>query len=156
MPIDDSATQRALDRLLVLILPASARVSEEMGAEVRRAARANLEDPLGHLADSITLTGPDRVGTSAYRTQVGPTAIYGRQRELGGPIDPHDSGGVLTAHYRAPGYWMWDFGHGLVDVFTGHVDQVGQHYLKRGVEESLPELLRIAKRIWGAVLRTAL
>lgn len=154
MAIDDRAAQAALDRLLVALQASAAKVSEEMAKEVQRAARANLESPIGPLADSIRLEGPDRIETYAYRTKVGPTLIYGRQRELGGPIDPVDEA-VLTAAYRAPGYWTWDFGGGEVDVFAHHVDQVGQHYLKRGVEQSMPMFLRIARKVWGDRVRVS-
>lgn len=147
MPIDDSRAQRALDKLLVLLPTATAIVSLEMARDVRSEARAYLKDPLGPLAESIHTTGPDRVGTNAFRTRVGPTLVYGRQRELGGHIDA----GILTAHYRDPGYWTWNGS----DVFTQHVFQVGQHYLKRGVETSLPRLLRTAQKIWGDTIRMA-
>lgn len=157
MAIDDSAAQHALDRLIALLPSATSRVSQEMANEVQGAARNNLTDPVGPLAESILTEGPDRIGISSYRTLAGPTLDYGRQRELGGPIDPVQRL-ILTAAYRAPGYWMWDYQDGLGEreVFTGHVNQVGQHYLKRGVEASLPELLRIATRIWGDVLRFSL
>lgn len=154
MPIDDRAAQAALDRLIAALPQSAARVSSEMGQETQRAARNNLDDPLGPLADSVLPEGPDQIGTSAYRTRVGPTLVYGRQRELGGTIEPTSST-FLTAHFRDPGYWMWNFGHGLVDVFALNVYQEGQHYLKRGVEESIPAYLRIARRVWGDVLRLA-
>lgn len=154
MPIDDRAAQEALDRLLVALPASAAQVSKEMADITTMAGRGHLKDPLGPLAESIHEEGPDQIGAYAYRTRTGPTLDYGRQRELGGPIDPVNKT-ILTAAHRAPGYWMWDFGHGLVDVFTHHVDQVGQHYLKRGVEDSFPEYLRIARRVWGTLMRIA-
>ena len=150
MPIDVRATQAALDEMLSTLPQATARVSREMGEQVRGAAMHELKDPIGPLAESMLVTGPDLVGSYEYRTRTGPTLVYGRQRELGGPINPVN-GSVLTAHYRAPGYWTWEG----ADVFTDHVFQTGQHYLKRGVEISLPRLRMIAERVWFNWLRQA-
>lgn len=156
MPIDDSAAQDALDRLLEILPAATARVSSEMADEVRLEARANLKDPLGPLAESIHNEGPDQIGATTFQTKTGPTLVYSRQRELGGEIFPRERT-VLTAAFRDPGYWTWDYGDGRGerDVFTTHVFQVGQHYLKRGVELAMPTLLRIAARIWADALRLA-
>lgn len=148
MPIDVHATQAALDEMLATLPQATARVSREMGEQVRGAAMHELKDPIGPLAESILVTGPDLTGAYRYRTRTGPTLVYGRQRELGGHIVPVDAN-LLTAHYRDPGYWTWQG----ADVFTDHVFQVGQHYLKRGVEISLPRLRMIAERIWNNWLR---
>lgn len=109
---------------------------------------------MGPLAESIRTEGPDRIGTYAYRTKAGPTLVYGRQRELGGPIEPVNSD-LLTAHYRSPGYWTWDFGRGEEDVFSLHVDQFGQHYLRRGVVAGMPEFVRISRKVWGDLMRIA-
>jgi hypothetical protein len=154
MPIDVRAAQDALDRLIDALPASAARVSSEMGQRAQRETRGNLADPLGPLADSVRAEGPDQIGTFAFRTKVGPTLNYGRQRELGGPIDPVTET-VLTAARRAPGYWVWDYGSGLVDVFAHHVDQVGQHYLKRGVESSFTAFVGIARRVWGDLMRVA-
>lgn len=156
MPIDVSDAQTALNRLLTILLPATARVTYEMAGEVSDEARSQLTDPLGPLAESILLTGPDQIGAYSYQTRTGPTLVYGRQRELGGPIEPV-SRIFLTAAFRDPGYWTWDYGDGRgeVDVFALSVFQEGQHYLKRGVELSMPKLARIALQIWGDALRTA-
>jgi hypothetical protein len=155
MPVDDRAAQAALDELIIACTAASAGIVQEGAEDVQRASRLNLKDAVGELAMSITITGPDPIGAAAYEAEIGPTAIYGRQRELGGPIDPI-SRTVLTAAFRDPGYWMWDYGdgQGLREVFTHHVFQVGQHYLKRGLEEMIPEYFRIAIRRWGAAIRS--
>lgn len=150
MPIDVTGAQLGLDRLLAALPVATARASSEMADAVKIEAQANLKNPLGPLATSMRAEGPDMIGTTSWRTKMGPTLIYGRQRELGGHIDPVDAT-ILTAHYRAPGYWTWEG----QDVFTNHVFQLGQHYLKRGVEMALPRLHHIAARIWGDALRSA-
>lgn len=154
MPIDVRAAQDALDRLIAALPASAAHVSSEMAKEAQGAARANLKNPVGPLAESILMEGPDHIGTFAYRTKLGPTLDYGRQRELGGPIDPVDAP-ILTAAHRSPGYWMWDYGYGMVEAFAPHVEQVGQHYLKRGVEESIPAFMRIARKVWGDLMRIA-
>jgi|SRR5215831_2206281 len=38
----------------------------------------------GNLRRSITVTGPEAIGPSMWKGQVGPTAVYGRIQELGG------------------------------------------------------------------------
>lgn len=154
MPIEVGAAQDALDRLIAGLPRSAAEVSRQMAHAAQRNARGNLEDPIGPLAESILTEGPDRIRTWTYRTRVGPTLVYGRQRELGGPIEPVNRE-MLTAHYRDPGYWTWDFGRGEEDVFSLHVEQFGQHYLKRGVESAFPELVRIARKVWGDMVRLA-
>lgn len=156
MAIDVSAAQDALNRLLAILPAATARVSHAMAEEVTSGGKAQLTDPLGPLAESITITGPDQIAAYSYQTLTGPTLVYGRQRELGGEILPQERS-ILTASFRDPGYWTWDYGDGRgeVDVFAYSVFQVGQHYLKRGVELSMPKLAQIAMRIWGDALRAA-
>lgn len=149
MSIEVAKTEAAIDQLLVMLPAATSRVVAAGAEEIQMFARAELTDPLGPLGESIRIQGPDRIGAFSYRAKIGPTLNYGRQRELGGPIDPVNSS-VLTAAYRSPGYWTWN-GH---DVFTPHVFQVGQHYLKRGVEISLPLIARSAHRIWSDMIRS--
>jgi phage gpG-like protein len=38
----------------------------------------------GNLRRSVRVTGPDPVGSTGWRGQTGPTAVYGRIQELGG------------------------------------------------------------------------
>jgi hypothetical protein len=156
MPIDVRATQDGIDRLIAALPASAAHVSSEMASEAQRATRANLTDPLGPLAESVLPEGPDQIGTFSYRTRLGPTLVYGRQRELGGSIEPVTQT-YLTASNRAPGYWMWDYGHGrgLEEVFALNVFQEGQHYLKRGVEQSIPAFMSLARRVWGELMRIA-
>ena len=55
----------------------------------------------GNLRRSITVTGPEPLTPGSWRGQVGPTAIYGRVQELGGPTGR----GVLPARpYMQPSY----------------------------------------------------
>jgi len=47
----------------------------------------------GNLRRSITVTGPEPLTANSWRGSVGPTAVYGRVQELGGPTGR----GVLPA-----------------------------------------------------------
>lgn len=40
----------------------------------------------GQLRRSIKVVGPRAIGGGTYEAQIGPTAVYGRIQELGGPI----------------------------------------------------------------------
>lgn len=55
----------------------------------------------GNLRRSIAVTGPAPITANAWRGKVGPTAVYGRVQELGGPTGR----GVLPARpYLHPSY----------------------------------------------------
>lgn len=55
----------------------------------------------GNLRRSITVMGPEPVTPNSWRGQVGPTAVYGRVQELGGPTGR----GTLPARpYLEPSY----------------------------------------------------
>lgn len=45
----------------------------------------------GDLRRSIIVEGPHTSGPDVWSGQVGPTTVYGRQRELGGPIFPKNA-----------------------------------------------------------------
>jgi len=81
----------------------------------------NSTNPPGDLARSIDVEGPHGAD-GVYEGEVGPTTIYGRQRELGGDIYPK----------RARALHFFTFGH---EVFTRHVYQVGAHYMLKTYEE---------------------
>lgn len=78
----------------------------------------------GDLRRSIDVEGPHGAD-GIYAGEVGPTVIYGRQRELGGDIYP----------VRAKALVFSRFG---VTVFTRHVFQVGSHYMERAYNETIP------------------
>lgn len=80
----------------------------------------------GDLGRSIEVEGPAGDG-GIYSGKVGPTVIYGRQRELGGDI------------YKSPGWMKFMWGDkGL--TFAHHVYQKPEPYLKPATEEQLPNL----------------
>jgi hypothetical protein len=100
----------------------------------------NTTNAPGDLARSIDVEGPEG-GEGVYEGRVGPTVIYGRQRELGGAIDKLDgymkfstTGAFLPnfgQHYPEQRYGGGDF------VFTHHVFQFGAHYMLQAQDEVL-------------------
>jgi hypothetical protein len=77
----------------------------------------NTTNAPGDLARSIDVEGPEG-GEGVYEGRVGPTVIYGRQREFG-------------QHYPEQRYGGGDF------VFTHHVFQFGAHYMLQAQDEVL-------------------
>ena len=94
-PVYVATTQTAIDRLILLLDSATSEgvaksaeaVREKAAALAPKGVEGNSTDPPGHLAQSILVSGPVG-GGGEYAAQVGPTVVYGRQRELGGPIFP--------------------------------------------------------------------
>lgn len=84
----------------------------------------NSTDPPGNLARSILVDGPTGAA-GEYTAQVGPTVIYGRQRELGGHIYP-TTAGVLRFEKWGEIY------------YTHHVYQAPEPYMKPGFDEVEP------------------
>ena len=78
----------------------------------------------GDLAASILVEGPHG-GAGLYAGEVGPTVVYGRQRELGGDIYPQAA------------EWLFFIWHGE-PTFSLHVHQEGAHYLRDAYDEVLP------------------
>lgn len=90
----------------------------------------NTTNPPGDLARSIDVEGPAG-GDGVYAGRVGPTVIYGRQRELGGDIYPQ----------RAKALHFWKFGE---EVYTRHVYQHPEPYMRPAEMESIPSIELIA------------
>ncbi|MGC8473068.1 MAG: hypothetical protein ACP5PW_01490 [Candidatus Dormibacteria bacterium] len=94
-PVDVGATEFAISRLILRLDSATNEAVARSAENVRAKAAAlapkgtpgNSTDPPGRLGQSILVTGPAG-GGGEYRAFVGPTTVYGRQRELGGPIFP--------------------------------------------------------------------
>ena len=99
----------------------------------------NSTNPPGDLARSIDVDGPYG-GDGLWAGEVGPTVIYGRQRELGGDIYPR----------TAKALHFWRFGE---EVYTRHVYQAPEPYLAPAEAESLPAIQTMAdERIAAAIL----
>jgi phage gpG-like protein len=113
----------ALDAVVAKQRAATRQATAKLLHQIERAAKANLalgthrrgepttsapgEPPdlvTGNLRRGVQVTGPEAVGATGWRGEVGPTAIYGRIQELGGITGAHHS--VLPARpYMQP---AWD------------------------------------------------
>lgn len=104
----------------------------------------NTTNPPGDLSRSIDVDGPSG-GSGVYTGQVGPTTIYGRQRELGGDIYPKN---VLHGTYTKFGT-QYSYGPGFG---KGYVHQEGDHYMLRAYGATLPAVKIMADaRVVAAV-----
>ena len=131
---------------------ATAKAVVDSALIVQRAAMANAPKETGNLARSIKITGPFVAGRDTWKAMVGPTTVYGRQRELGGHIypknvtwmrwaDPAGKYGYLHRSWGTPGF-----------AYSQHVYQRPQPYLHPAVDESLVEIRkRFADRIGAAM-----
>ncbi len=96
MPIDAKATIAAMEKMKAAMDVEVRFISKNIAATIQKNARAttpmgregNSTNPPGELAASIIIDGPHFLNRHTTFTQVGPTTIYGRQRELGGPLVP--------------------------------------------------------------------
>jgi hypothetical protein len=131
--IDASATIAALT-VLSGRFEADAKQVTEMALEQVRNLGAlwapagipgNSTNAPGDLKRSIDISPIVRIREGEYTGRVGPTVIYGRQRELGGHIYPR----------RARVLHFWKFGQ---EVYTHHVYQPPHPYMKPGRAAALP------------------
>jgi hypothetical protein len=95
-------------------------------AEAPVGTPGNTTNPPGDLARSISVSGPIG-GDGVYSGKVGPTTIYGRQRELGGAIRP-----VYASFLH---FFRWG-----KEEFRFRVFQEGDHYMRRAYKETLPNV----------------
>ncbi|WP_329330720.1 hypothetical protein OIU81_02795 [Streptomyces sp. NBC_01454] len=58
----------------------------------------------GTLRRSIKVTGPHPLGMGRWEAQIGPTAVYGRVQELGGPTGRGGATELPARPYVAPAY----------------------------------------------------
>jgi hypothetical protein len=147
--VDVDATIEGLDRLSSRVDEATGQITEDALKLFQASGRVNApigtegnttNEP-GDLKESIVVLGPYGI-EGEYEGEVGPTVIYGRQRELGGPIFKFD--GFMVFHWGARG---WTYAH--------QVEQEGAHYMLKGyiqVRPSIPPL--IEERLTAAILGT--
>lgn len=107
--VDDATRQATADTLH--ILQAAAMKFAPVGTF------GNSTNTPGDLRRSILVDGPAPIGDDAWFGRVGPTTVYGRQRELGGDIYPQRT---QLLRFRK-------FGE---TVFTAHVFQWSQPYMQ--------------------------
>lgn len=127
----NAATRGIVDDGLHLI-QVKAMANAPVGVE------GNSTNPPGDLSRSIEVDGPHG-GDGLWEGKVGPTIVYGRQRELGGPIFPVN---VRSLHF-------WTFGE---EVFTRRVYQKPEPYLGPAEQEMIPAIRAVAnERIAAAI-----
>lgn len=146
MAVEAEGAIAALDRLMVSLHEATHDGVEDGAKAVQDGARAFAPHLSGELAGSITITGPTPTGVASYAALVGPTVVYGRIRELGGPIPGRRT--VMTHPYLR---WYWE-GR---PVFKRKVHQHGTHYLLHAVEEVRPRFRDMCARRWAEAIRRA-
>jgi phage gpG-like protein len=90
-----AATRQATAKLLHMI---EAAAKEQLRTSSHRRNEPTPSAPgeppslvSGNLRRGVTVTGPEAVGATAWRGEVGPTAVYGRIQELGGITGAHGS-----------------------------------------------------------------
>ena len=124
MEIDISATLAGLDALSERVDDATRQTTAD-AAHLFQASgmdhapvgvSGNSTNMPGDLRRSITVEGPYPTGEHSWGAEVGPTTIYGRQRELGGDIYPQSARllqfekfgeRVFTSHvYQSPNPFM--------------------------------------------------
>jgi len=127
----DEAVRQSVEDALHLFQAAGAREAP-IGVE------GNSTNAPGDLARSFDVEGPYG-GDGIWSGRVGPTMIYSRQRELGGPIVP----------VRARVLHFTVFGD---EVFTPRVYQFPNPYTKRAYDLTLPALPEVV----GAHVEAAL
>lgn len=126
----DIATERIVDE--------AAAIVERFGREFApRGVPGNSTAPSGELGASFVTSGPSG-GEGVWTALVGPTTVYARQRELGGPILPK-----VAAHLS-----FVIFGR---RIYATRVFQVGSHYLQEAEDMSTPEIFAKAVEIVAAI-----
>lgn len=93
----------------------------------------------GDLRRSILVDGPHQVSDDSWLAHVGPTTVYGRQRELGGDIYPQ----------RARVLRFEKFGE---TVFASHVYQKPEPYMKPGLAAARPEITAVVADRYTAAI----
>ena len=93
----------------------------------------------GDLRRSIEVEGPEQIADHSWLARVGPTVIYGRQRELGGPIFPQ-AARVLRFE---------KFGE---VVFTQSVFQFPRPYMKPAYEDQRPNIEAVVIATFSAAI----
>lgn len=153
MPVDDSACQAALDRLILAVNHTNPQIAREGAYAVKGAAQLDAPRLDGDLAESIVVTGPYPTSATSAEAKVGPTVVYGRQRELGGPIDPKPGHRYLAFFWPDGPPYLPHLPDGR--VLVRHVHQTGRPYLKPAVAATRRLYLAIARRRWADAIKGA-
>lgn len=152
MPIETEAAIAALDAMTSRVRSATVKAVVDSAVVVQRLAVINAPVVDGELRRSIKITGPQVAGRDRWAAYVGPTVVYGRQRELGGHLYPKrvawmrwlDTAWKYPPLHRFPKSPDW--------AYSQHVYQKPEPYLKPAVEQALPMIRqRFANRVSAAM-----
>lgn len=147
MPITVARTLLGMDALAVRMESAIKQITADAAHIVQ--TQSMMEAPVGvtgnstnapgDLRRSIDVQGPVG-GGGTYHARVGPTVIYGRQRELGGPIYPQ----------RAAALRFEKFG---TVYYSQRVFQTANPYMLRGEAAAIPQIDAVAReRVARAIM----
>lgn len=137
----------ALDALVRRVDDAAREIAEAAAQQVQVLAQAkapqgtagNSTNAPGDLSRSILVDGPAPVTAHAWLAKVGPTTVYGRQRELGGDIYPKVARALRFVKFGET-------------VVSAHVYQHPEPYLKPAWREAEPGIVTMAaERVARAV-----
>lgn len=135
---DVDATIAALDALMERVDDATGQIVAD-GLHLIQAASmgfapvgvtGNSTNAPGDLRRSIIVEGPARVGDHQWTGRVGPTVIYGRQRELGGAIYPQTARSLVFTKFGTTYYRQ-------------RVYQHPQPYMKPGADAAIPNIAAV-------------
>lgn len=154
MPILVADALHAIDTLIERLDLATQDLVSTAARQVQNEARIRAAKLSGENAASIEIdaaknSGPRYgmtgvpLGRYAWSRLVGPTTVYGRIREIGGPIPGR--GKTMSHPYLR---WWWN-GR---PVFKRRVYQHGKPYLRPAVENLERTYLGLATRKWGQAI----
>ncbi len=124
---------------LEIVHEAANHVQAQSRIEAPEGTPGNTTNAPGDLKASILIEGPTG-GGGTYTALVGPTVIYGRQRELGGTITTKS----------APWLVFTKYGHVYM---KSSVYQEPNYYMYRGLFAALPEIeVSIEKLVTAAIV----
>lgn len=133
MPGADAAAA-AIDALILRLDAATRGFTSDAVHMIGRGAKTLAHVKTGTLRRSILPTPVVRVSAHVWTARVGPTVVYGRQKELGGDIYP----------VRAQALRFIAADGAL--IYTQHVYQKPQPYLKPAVDEAFPRMRGVLER----------
>lgn len=126
----DALEQRVADATRQIVADAAHLIQADSMGFAPVGVVGNSTNMPGDLRRSIDVEGPVG-GDAVWMARVGPTVVYGRQRELGGPIYPQ----------RAKRLRFVKFG---VVYYRHRVYQHPEPYMKPGRGAALPEIEAVA------------
>lgn len=151
----DALEQRVADATRQIVADAAHLIQADSMGFAPVGVVGNSTNMPGDLRRSIDVEGPVG-GDAVWMARVGPTVVYGRQRELGGPIYPQHATALAFTKFGTrlvigpevhPGAW-----DNTVYLRRPGVYQHARPYMRPGRAAALPEIEAVAsERIAVAV-----